>query len=69
MVMVNVFPVPGPPVMMQIFFNSAVTAACFDDFADQITMPAVAVLDNAPVHTGLEFYSNIERRREKGLLD
>ena len=56
------------PYLFENTINSAAVTACFDDFADQISKLTVAVLDNAPMHTGKEFYSNIEKWQEKGLF-
>jgi transposase len=47
--------------------TSAVVVACFDWFANQIEMPTVILIDNAPIHTSNEFNENIEKWEEKGL--
>lgn len=47
--------------------DSAVVISVFDDFANDLTIPTVVVLDNASIHTSAAFKNKIHEWQAKGL--
>jgi len=54
--------------MIQSSVNSSVVVACFDQLCQTLNKPTIVIIDNAPVHTRLEFSENIEKWQLKGLF-
>jgi len=54
--------------MIQSSVNSSVVVACFDQLCQTLNKPTIVIIDNAPVHTRLEFPRILKSGNSKACL-
>ena len=55
------------PFVFENSIDSTIAIACFDKYSEIISSTTVVLIDNAPIHTSINFLDNIEKWQAKGL--